>query len=112
MFFWSLIAFDPDAVAANPNKQKRWSRKHLFRVAVEVMGNHKWMVHFDDGTQCECISNTLVVAPVSSSLPPEGFRPQLPHFLAAWAATREGEAEQRQGSGSGGGRRYAPWRPQ
>jgi hypothetical protein len=77
-FFGPLIPLDLGTVSANPNKRKRRSRERLFGVVVSATGEHKWMVHFDNGEQHECTSNTLVVAPASASLPPQGFRPHLP----------------------------------
>ena len=71
-FLSPLIPLHPDAVAVNPNKCKRRSWEHLW-VVVEVAGNHKWMVHFDDSMQCLCTSNALVIAPASSSLVPSSW---------------------------------------
>jgi len=55
----------------------------LFGVVIHATSEHKWMVHFDNGTQCECTSNTLTITDASSSLP--GYPSS---SLAAWAAAK------------------------
>jgi len=60
-----------DAVhVANPNKCLQRGQQRLYGHVAAAGGDHQYMIHFDNGIQHECASNTLVVEAANASLPP------------------------------------------
>ena len=54
------------------------------------------MVHFNNGTQHECTSNTLTITDASSSLPSQGVRPSIPQLLQQPGQERDNKERQQQ----------------
>jgi hypothetical protein len=59
--------------AANPNAKRkpRKKPKPLFSSVVGILGQKKYKVHFDDGTEIDCCSNNLKSHQQGASIPPE-----------------------------------------
>jgi hypothetical protein len=59
--------------AANPNAKRKpqKKRKPIFGSVVGISGAKKYKVHFDDGTERECCSDSLKSHRQGASLPPE-----------------------------------------
>ena len=61
----------PEAVRlANPDKRHHRVKERLFGFVKAVVDQHKYLVHFDNGTELECFANNLRVKAASASLPP------------------------------------------
>jgi hypothetical protein len=69
-----LLPLTPERLAAaNPNAKRkpRKKRKPLFGSVVGILGQKKYKVHFDDGTERDCCSNNLKSHRQGASIPPE-----------------------------------------
>ena len=85
---YPLIPLDLNTVAVNPNQYPRRSSEQLFGVVMHATGKHKWMVHFNNGTQHECTSNTYHYRCLFLS-PSHSFRPSIPHLPQQPGSSKE-----------------------
>ena len=47
-FFGDLLPVDPLWVVANPQKHRRRYHERLYGTVVDIAGDHKWLIHFDN----------------------------------------------------------------
>jgi hypothetical protein len=69
-----LLPLTPERLAAadpNAKRKPRKKRKPLFVSVVGILGQKKYKVHFDDGTERVCCSNNLKSNRQGASIPPE-----------------------------------------
>ena len=68
--FSDLLPISDAVHVTNLNEYLQSSPQRLYGHVAAAVGNHQYMIYFDNGVQHACASNTLVVEAGNASLPP------------------------------------------